>query len=188
LSSFAVGVGQFDIWSVSPLKQCSPRSPFLATNVPLLSVHSFALGVCQDKRPLSSVRSSNIGRSKSSPFRIEPERGKFSKYGSSCWKSENWRDVFHKDPSGLNFANDSCVLKEQSAAAAVDSGPLSGHAEVLARESPSDSIHKATPGAAVEGGNVRPDRSFMQCAVAHTRRQDRGGRDFPLHETDCAGA
>ena len=28
----------------------------------------------------------------------------------------------------------------------------------------------------------------MQGAVAHTRRQDRGGRDFPLHVANCASA
>jgi hypothetical protein len=130
----------------------------------------------------------NIGRSNSSPFRIEPERGKFSKYGSSCWKSENWRDVFNKDPSGLNFANDSHVLEKESAGVSVEPGLASCNAEVGAWETSNDAVHPAIKRAAVEGSNVGPDSSLAQAAVFHTRRQDCGRWSFPLHEADSASA
>jgi hypothetical protein len=105
------------------------------------------------------MRGANIGRSNSSPFRIEPERGKFSQYGSSCWKSENWRDVFNKDPSGLNFANDSDVLEIQSAGVSVEPGLSSGNGEVGTWEASNDAVHSAIKRAAAEGSHVRPDSS-----------------------------
>jgi len=142
----------------------------------------------QDEGPVSLMRGANIGRSYSSPFRIEPERGKFAEDSSACWKSEHWRDVFNKDPSGLNFANDSNVLKPESAPLSVDSGLSAGDGQVLARESSNDAIHSATPRDAVKGSNVGPDRSLAQAAVFHTRRQDCGRRSFPLHEADRASA
>jgi len=134
------------------------------------------------------MRGANIGRSNSSPFRIEPERGKFSEYGSSCWKSENWRDVFNKNPSGLNFANDSHVLEIQSAGVSVKPGLASCNAEIGTGEAANDSVHSAIKRAAVKGSNVGPDRSLAQAAVFHTRRQDCGRWSFPLHETDSASA
>jgi hypothetical protein len=134
------------------------------------------------------MRGTNIRRSNSSPFRIEPERGKFSQYGSSCWKSENWRDVFNKDPSWLNFANDSDVLEIQSAGVSVEPGLSAGNGQVGAWEAANDAVHSAIKLAAVEGSNVGPNRSLAQAAVFHTRRQDCGRWSFPLHETDSASA
>jgi len=133
------------------------------------------------------VRSTNIGRSNSSPFRIEPERGKFSENGCSCWKSEDWRDVLKKEPlDGLQLANESDDLKEQSAALSLDSGLSAGNTEVLAGEPANESSHAATEEFAREGGNVRPDRRVLHASVFHASRQDCGRRSLPLHETDTA--
>jgi hypothetical protein len=134
------------------------------------------------------MRGANIGRSYSSPFRIEPERGKFSEYGSSCWKSENWRDVFDKNPSGLNFANDSDVLEKQSTGVPVESGLSAGDTEVGTWETANDSVHSAIKRAAVEGSHVRPDSLSCQAPVFNTRRQDSGRRDFPLHPHERASS
>lgn len=56
----------------------------------------------------------------------------------------------------------------------------------LARISAKDNIHRATPRAAVEGGNVVPQRCFIQGRVFHPRHK--GGRSigFPLDVTDSA--
>jgi hypothetical protein len=70
--------------------------------------------VGQDEDPLSPVRSSNVDRSKRQPFRIEPAFGKFSEYGVSRGKSENWGDVFKKHPLASNCANDSHGGVEES--------------------------------------------------------------------------
>ncbi|MDQ2712119.1 MAG: hypothetical protein M3Y72_22585 [Acidobacteriota bacterium] len=48
----------------------------------------------------------------------------------------------------------------------------------------SEDIHAATPGAAVEGSEVRPNRSRIEGAVFHARRQDSGGSNFPFNEAD----
>jgi len=61
-------------------------------------------------------------------------------------------------------------------------------AERLAGVSRRDAIHDATPRAAVEGGEIVPDRSPIQGTVRHARHQRGGGMGFPLHETDGAVA
>ena len=215
LSSTADGVRHIAACAPNPLKQCAPLSACRFTNVPLVSVFSWAFGVCriraapvnestapgwfpqlsesselavgQHKRPLSPVRCTNIGRSKSSPFRIEPDFGKLSEYGCACWKIENWRDVLKKQPlDGLQLANESDNSKEQSASLSLNAGLSAGNAEVLAGEPTNESSHAATEEFAWEGCNVRPDRRLLQPSVFHASRQDCGSRSFPLHETDAA--
>jgi hypothetical protein len=61
-------------------------------------------------------------------------------------------------------------------------------AERLAGVAGRDEIHDATPRAAVEGGEVVPDRRESQASLFHARDQDRGGMGFPLHETHGAVA
>jgi hypothetical protein len=144
--------------------------------------------VRQDESPVASMRGANIGRSYSSPFRIEPERRKFSEYGFARFFVEDAGDVLDKDPSGLNFPNDPDIFKPESAGAAVDPGAASSDGEVGAREAPNDAIHKTTPACRVKGSNVRPDRRVVEGAVLHTRRQCCGCGDFPLHEAHCASS
>jgi hypothetical protein len=135
------------------------------------------------------MRRPNIGRSKSSPFRIEPERGKFSEYGCSCWKSEHWRDVFEKQPLDvLQLANESDDLEKEPASIAVDPGLASGDAEVLAGETANDSSHLSTIDSCWESSHVGIDRRFVQFAVPHARRQYRGCRSFPFAVTDAASS
>jgi hypothetical protein len=155
--------------------------------LPQLSESSLR-GVGQDESPVASMRGANIGRSNSSPFRIEPERGKFSEYGSSCWKSENWRDVFNKNPSGLNFANDSHVLEEESTGVSIKPSLSSGNGQVGAWETANDSVHATIKRSAVEGSYIRPDSSVWNTPVFSTRRQDSGRREFPLHAHERASS
>ena len=70
----------------------------------------------------------------------------------------------------------------------VGSEPPPGDAVGLTREAANDEIHDATPRAAVEGSEVSPNRRLVQGTVRHTRDQDRGGSDFPLHVADDASA
>lgn len=70
----------------------------------------------------------------------------------------------------------------------VGSFSLSGAGEGLTGEAANDEIHSAAPRSSIEGGEVRPDRSLVKDSISHTRRQDRGGRDFPLHVADRASA
>jgi hypothetical protein len=143
--------------------------------------------VGQDEHPLSSVRSSNLSRSKRNPLRIEPAFGKFSENGMSCGKRENWRDVFKKAPLASNRANDSHGAEEQPAAGAFDkSFLLACDREVLAGETENCSSHAATVEFAGEGSDVRPDRSFVHGTFRNARCQNRGCRKLDLHIADAA--
>jgi hypothetical protein len=135
------------------------------------------------------MRRANIRRSNSSPLRIEPDFGKFSEYGCSCRKSENWRDVFEKDPlDGFQLANESDDFEVEPASLAVETCLPSCDAEVLTWESPNDSSHSATIESAWEGSHVGVDRRFVQVALPHARCQYRGCRSFPFAVTDAASA
>lgn len=64
----------------------------------------------------------------------------------------------------------------------------SGDGEWLARISRSDDIHAATPLAAIEGANIRPDRRRIQGFIFHARSKDAGGIGFPLDITNGLAA
>jgi hypothetical protein len=143
--------------------------------------------VGQNEHALSSVRGANVARSNRNPFRIEPAFGKFSQYGVSCGKSENWRDVFKKAPLASNLANDSHGCKEESASVTFDeSFLLSCDRQILAGEAENCSSHAATVEFAWEGSNVRPDRSLIHGTIRNARRQNRGCRKLDLHIADAA--
>lgn len=86
-----------------------------------------------------------------------------------------------------NLVDDAEDVVEQPAVVVL-AALLSGDAVWLARVARSEAIHDSTPRAAVEGGEVRPDRSRVKGPVLHTRDQPRGGRDFPLQVADAASA
>jgi hypothetical protein len=127
----------------------------------------------------------DIRRSKHAPLRIEPERGQVSEYSLEAPNKES-RDVLHEDERGSNLANDPSVLAPEPGVLPVDPGPLPGVADVGAGKTPRDEIHSATPRAALEGRNVRPDRRRIQPPFFHASRQYRGGISLPLDETDRA--
>ena len=58
--------------------------------------------------------------------------------------------------------------------------------ERLARIASSDDVHRAAPRAAVEGGNVVPDRRRIQGRVFHPRHEDGRGVGVPLDMTHSA--
>lgn len=59
----------------------------------------------EDEDSGSLVGSADVGRTKHSPFRIEPEFGQSAEYVGKSSINEN-RDVLHEDVVGFNFAND----------------------------------------------------------------------------------
>lgn len=68
----------------------------------------------------------------------------------------------------------------------VSSGALPGHGIVLAWIARSEDMNEATPRSSIEGGKVRPDRSWMKPPCFHRRDQACGCCGFPLHVTDAA--
>jgi len=63
-------------------------------------------------------------------------------------------------------------------------GPFSGGAKRLARESRNDEIHNSAPRFSVEGLNVRPYRRVVKIPIRHARLKDADAISFPLNVTD----
>lgn len=134
------------------------------------------------------MRRSCLSSAEHAPLRIEPQRGQIPENDVKSAAGEGGH-VLHEDDTWSHFANDSGVLKPKTGSSTFfKSGSFACDADVLTRESSSDAIHDAAPRSAVEGDNIRPDRSVIQSAVLHTRRQYCGGIGFPLHETHRASA
>lgn len=95
-------------------------------------------------------------------------------------------DVLQKEVSRTASVGNVTDVEEQARPRAIKPGPLSGEAEVLARESRNDAIHCSTPCCSVEGEKVGPDRSWVHGAFLHARRQNSTGICFPLDVTHGA--
>lgn len=167
--SAAFGVGHC---LAAPLS--SGSAPLSPDRIPLPCT-SVAFGVGHDPDALASVRCSNGCRAEQAPFRIEPEVGKVVEDMGEP-ESNKLGDVLQQDESGSQVSDDGCDGWPEPALI-VSSTLLPSRAERLARETGSDEIHSATPRAAVEGGEVIPDRSLIQTRLRH-----------PLHENGrCVG-
>ena len=127
----------------------------------------------------------NIGRSKTTPFRIEPERGQVAENVSKPSRNEPWH-VFQEDELRSYFAKYSRHVWPEPSLVGLGFS-LAGEADGLTREPGSDAIHFATPRATVEGSKVRPDRRLIQAFVPHARDKDRGCIGFPLDITNGSG-
>jgi len=143
--------------------------------------------VGHDEESVALVRRASIGRSVSTPFCIEPERGKVGKDDFEAVRAERG-DVFNDDQSRLNFGDNSEVLLPEPASFTTDARLPACNADVLAGESASDALHHAAKWASVEGGHIRPNRRWSHVAFFHARSQDFAGVGFPLHENNDSAA
>jgi hypothetical protein len=92
-------------------------------------------------------------------------------------------DVFEETPFGVEFANDPADVGPQVTGIVLAQSAAS-EAEGLAGISASEDMNLATPRAAVEGGNVVPDRCLIQGLVCHPRHESGRGECFPLDVTN----
>lgn len=100
-------------------------------------------------------------------------------------EAEMMGDIFEKDERGLDLAdNPSDVGPEVARVLRASAFACDG--ERLARIARSDDVHRAAPRAAVEGGNVVPDRRRIQGRVFHPRHEDGRGVGVPLDVTHNA--
>ena len=88
-------------------------------------------------------------------------------------------DILEEHEGRFDFADDAGDMRPE-VARIVTAEPSARHAEWLARIASSDDIHRATPRAAVEGGNVVPDNSLIQGRVFHPRHESGCGEGFPF--------
>jgi len=95
-------------------------------------------------------------------------------------------DVLQKHERRTAIGGDANDLEEKAAALAVEPCPAAGNRKVLAGEAGNDAIHSAAESASVEGGDIGPDRSLIQAAFGHARRQDAGCVSFPFNVANGA--
>ena len=103
-----------------------------------------AVGVGQKKTSVPKVRRSDIGRAKSSPLRIEPERGQSGEHPSEPFAFDECGDLFHEDETGSNVANEPEEGIDK-VALVVAFPSLSRDAVRLARDPPAHEIDGTRP-------------------------------------------
>lgn len=129
---------------------------------------------------------SNVGRAYKAPLRIEPEIGKVSENSVES-QSKVACDILQEDEARSHLANDSQDLGPEVALVFLPE-PTAGNREGLAWVTGSDDIHPATPRSAIEGSEIRVNRSGLNRPLFHASRQDFADRVLPLHETDRSSA
>jgi len=100
-------------------------------------------------------------------------------------EAEMMGDILEEDEGRFSLPDDAGDMGPE-VAGIVCALALASDAERLARVSRSDDVHRATPWAAVEGGNIIPDRSRRQGLVFHPRHEDGRGTSVPFDMTDSS--
>lgn len=179
LESVVFGVGHIFTCVLSEVISDPPNDSFFAIAASTDRCSSRAAGVPHEPEPRAEVRGANGCRAEQTPLRIEPELGKVVEDMGEP-ESNKLGDVLQQDESGSQVSDDGCDGWPEPALI-VSSTLLPGQAERLAREAGSDEIHSATPRAAVERGEVIPDRSRIQARLRHPLHEDGRCVGVPLN-------
>jgi hypothetical protein len=91
-------------------------------------------------------------------------------------------DVLEEDERWSDFADDPRDVRPEMTGVGRRQPPA-GDRERLARIARNDDVHAAAPRAAVEAGDVVPDRRAIQGRVVHPRHEQGRGEGFPLDVT-----
>ncbi len=94
-------------------------------------------------------------------------------------QAEMMGDVLEEDEVRLDLADDAGDMRPE-VARVVGTPALARDGERLARIARSDDVHRAAPRAAVEGGNIVPDRRAIHGRVFHPRHESGCGVGFPF--------
>jgi hypothetical protein len=94
-------------------------------------------------------------------------------------EAEMMGDILEKDEGRFDLADDAGDMRPE-VARVVGTPALASDRERLARIARSDDVHRAAPRAAVEAGNVVPDRCAIQGRVFHPRHESGCGEGFPF--------
>ncbi len=175
LPSVAIGVGQRRRSSVRfpPLE----RSPEQARGVG--HVVAFPLG--KDEQPLALVGRTDFRRReqarRNSVAHADQASGDLGKA-----EAEMMGDILEEDEGWFDVSDNPGDMWPE-VARIIGTLPLARHGERLARVSRSEDVHRSAPRAAVEGGNVVPERRWRQGLVFHPRHEDGRGIGVPLDVT-----
>jgi hypothetical protein len=178
LLSPASGVGQRRIISVRfpPLE----RVPEQARGVG----HVVALAMGEDEEPLAPVRRTHFRRReetcRKAVAHADQSAGDFGEA-----EAEMMGDVLKEHEGRHDLADDPGDMRPE-VARVIRASALARDGKRLARIARSDDVHRAAPRAAVEGGNVVPDRRAIQGRVFHPRHEDGRGVGVPLDMTHSA--
>ena len=178
LPSLAIGVGQRRRISVRlpPLE----RSPEQARGVG--QVVAFPLG--KDEQPLALVGRADFRRREEARRKAVAQSDQASGDLGKA-EAEMMGDILEEDEGRLTFPDDAGDMWPE-VAGVVRALPLARQTERLARVARSEDVHRATPRAAVECGNVVPERRLRQGLVFHPRHEDGRGIGVPLDMTHSA--
>jgi len=155
----------------------------------------------KDEEPLALVRRADFRRReeacRKAVAHADQSAGDFGEA-----EAEMMGDILEEHEGRLDLADDPGDMGPE-VARVVRAPALARDRERLARIARSDDIHRAAPRAAVEGGNVVPERCAIQGRVFHPRHESGCGVGFPFDmahstisgdgdgepevETTCAG-
>ena len=94
-------------------------------------------------------------------------------------EAEMMGDILEEDEGRLALADDTGDMRPE-VARILGAEAFARDRERLARISRSDDVHRAAPRAAVEAGNVVPDRRWIQGRLFHPRHENGRGVGFPF--------
>jgi hypothetical protein len=94
-------------------------------------------------------------------------------------EAEMMGDILEEYERRLAFPDDAGDMRPE-VARVLDAPALARDGERLAWIARSDDVHRAAPWAAVEGGNIVPDKSLIQGRVFHPRHESGCGVGFPF--------
>jgi hypothetical protein len=178
LLSPASGVGQSRIISVRfpPLERVPEQARGVGQVV--------ALAVGEDEEPFAPVGGADFRRREEARRKAIAHADQSSgDFGEA--EAEMIGDVLEEHEGRLDLADDPRDMRPE-VARIVRAPALARDGERLARIARSDDVHRAAPWAAVEGGNVLPDRCAIQGRVFHPRHEDGRGVGVPLDMTHSA--
>ena len=94
-------------------------------------------------------------------------------------EAEMMGDILEEDEGRFDLTDDAGDMRPE-VARVVSAPAFACNRERLARIARSDDIHRAAPWAAVEGGNIVPDRRAIQGRIFHPRHESGCGVGFPF--------
>lgn len=176
--ALALGVGQSRSSSVRfpPLERVPEQARGVGHVVPLADG--------EDEQPLALVGRADFRRREEACRKAVAHADQSSgDFGET--EAEMMGDVLEEHEGRPNLADDPGDMRPE-VARVLRAPALARDGERLARIARSDDVHRTAPWAAVEGGNVVPDRCAIQGRVFHPRHEDGRGVGVPLDVTHSA--
>jgi hypothetical protein len=132
----------------------------------------------EDEQPLAFVRRTDFRRRKEACRKVVAHADQScGDFGET--EAEMMGDIFEEDERRLDLADDPGDMWSEMARI-LGAEPFACDGKRLAQVASADDVHRAALWAAVEGGNVIPDRRAIQGRVFHPRHESGCGVGFPF--------